>query len=119
MVATNTDQHLTKEEKEELEAEQFTDVTDNQVESTSERELRDATLRIIVQRNDFLLPKLMDMLLIHKTLEVSPTYQRRSRWDIKRKSRLIESFWSTFRCLQFSYLKTSLPNMKSWTVSSE
>ena len=32
------------------------------------------------------------MLRARKTLEVSPYYQRRARWDIPRKSKLIESF---------------------------
>ena len=60
--------------------------------TASEKEFRDAAMQIIVQRNDFLLPNLIDMLRTHKTLEVSPYYQRRARWDIGRKSRLIESF---------------------------
>ena len=53
---------------------------------------RDATLQLAVQRNDFLLANLIDMLQTHKTLEISPYYQRRARFDIPRKSRLIESF---------------------------
>ena len=32
------------------------------------------------------------MFRTHKTLEVSPYYQRRARWDIARQSKLIESF---------------------------
>ena len=89
MVAINTEESITREE---LEAEQFDDVTDDSTESTSEQELRDASLRIVVQRNDFLLPNLLDMLKTHRTLDVSPYYQRRARWDPRRKSRLIESF---------------------------
>lgn len=78
--------------KEERDAERFEDVEDGQGEGASEQEFRDATLQLVVQRNDFLLPNLIDMLQTHKTLEVSPYYQRRARWDISRKSRLIESF---------------------------
>lgn len=60
--------------------------------SASEQEFRDARMQIVVQRNDFLLPNLIDMLRTHKTLEIAPYYQRRARWDNARKSRLIESF---------------------------
>ena len=83
-----TDQRIAKEERE---AERFDDVAEGSNTGTSEQEFRDASLQIIVQRNDFLLPNLIDMLRTHKTLEVSPYYQRRARWDIARKSRLIES----------------------------
>ena len=73
--------------------ESFDDVgTDEDSSSiTSEQEFQEAALQIIVQRNDFLLPNLIDMLQTHKTLEVAPYYQRRARWDNGRKSRLIES----------------------------
>ena len=77
---------------EELEAELFSDLDENVGTVEPEQEFRDAALRIVVQRNDFLLPNLIDMLITHKTLEVSPYYQRRARWDITRKSKLIESF---------------------------
>ena len=82
-------------EVEEQHAEKFDDVDDvveGSVELKSEQEFRDAALQIIVQRNDFLLPNLMDMINVHKTVEVTPYYQRRERWDNRRKSRLIESF---------------------------
>ena len=57
-----------------------------------ENEFRDAAMRIVVQRNDFLLLNLLDMLVRHRSLEIAPHYQRRTRWDNGRKSRLIESF---------------------------
>ena len=78
--------------QEEDQAERFDDVTENSEPDVSEQEFRDAALRIIVQRNDFLLPNLIDMLTTRGTLEISPYYQRRARWDTRRKSRLIESF---------------------------
>ena len=78
--------------REERQAERFDDVPEGSGASVSEQEFRDAALQIIVQRNDFLLPNLIDMLKTHKTLEVSPYYQRRARWDAARKSKLIESF---------------------------
>lgn len=76
---------------EELEDEQFEDVEETSEGDASEKEFRDARMQIVVQRNDFLLPNLIDMVRTHKTLEISPYYQRRARWDIGRKSRLIES----------------------------
>ena len=78
--------------KEELKEERFDDVSEDHLEAISEQELRDAAMQIIIQRNDFLLPNLIDMLRTHKTLEISPYYQRRARWDTARKSRLVESF---------------------------
>ena len=78
--------------REEDQAEQFDDVTERAEPDASEQEFRDAALRVIVQRNDFLLPNLIDMLRTHRTLEISPYYQRRARWDTRRKSKLIESF---------------------------
>ena len=89
MVGLLADTSVTKEEMEE---EQFDDVEEEPGSGESEQEFRDATLQLVVQRNDFLLPNLIDMLQTHKTLEVSPYYQRRARWDISRKSKLIESF---------------------------
>ena len=89
MVELLADYNMTKEERE---AERFDDVKEGSNAGASEQEFRDATLQIVVQRNDFLLPNLIDMLQTHKTLEVSPYYQRRARWDISRKSKLIESF---------------------------
>ena len=77
---------------EELEDEQFEDVAEDSEGTASEQEFRDARMQIVVQRNDFLLPNLIDMLRTHKTLEIAPYYQRRARWDSVRKSRLVESF---------------------------
>ena len=76
----------------ELEDERFDDTDETSERDASEREFRDASMQIVVQRNDFFLPNLIDMVRTHKTLEISPYYQRRARWDIDRKSRLIESF---------------------------
>ena len=79
-------------EEEEEQAERFDDAREDSSLDPSEQEFRDAALQIVVQRNDFFLPNLIDMLRTHKSMEVSPYYQRRARWDISRKSRLIESF---------------------------
>ena len=78
--------------REEIQAERFDDMEEDSDTDASEQEFRDAALQIVVQRNDFLLPNLIDMLKTHKTMEVSPYYQRRARWDTERKSKLIESF---------------------------
>ena len=89
MIDLTTDQRTLKEERD---AERFDDLSGEPQTDASEQEFRDATLQIILQRNDFLLPNLIDMLRTHRTLEVTPHYQRRERWDMARKSKLIESF---------------------------
>ena len=90
-LASEVEEQLVAEVEGQL-AEKFDDVNEEPIELNSEKEFRQAALRIIIQRNDFLLPNLIDMLKIHKTIEVAPYYQRRERWDNRRKSRLIESF---------------------------
>ncbi|NVO30243.1 DUF262 domain-containing protein [Hymenobacter lapidiphilus] len=47
--------------------------------------------RIIVQRNDFLVPNLIQMINNKDVLNLSPDYQRRKRWNDIKKSHLIES----------------------------
>ena len=88
MIELPTEESALAEERKD---EQFEDVSEESKSTTSEKQFQEAALRVIVQRNDFLLPNLIDMLRTHKTLEVSPYYQRRERWDVPRKSRLIES----------------------------
>ena len=93
MVELLADYDLTEEFiEEELKDERFEDLQDEASVRASEQEYREAALRVVLQRNDFLLPNLIDMFYTHKTLNVSPFYQRRSRWDTPRKSKLIESF---------------------------
>ena len=93
MVELLTDYSISKVElEEELEAERFEDMGEEPEVATSEKEYREAALRVVLQRNDFLLQNLIDMFRTHKTLEMSPYYQRRARWDITRQSKLIESF---------------------------
>lgn len=85
-----------EELRDELEKEIFEDSAETLPVTLEEAEIasrfRDAAVRIVVQRNDFFLPNLIDMMTAHKTVNVSPFYQRRLRWDLKKKSRLIESF---------------------------
>ena len=89
MATQSTEEGITREERQ---AERFDDVGEDSSLDPSEQEFQEATLQIVVQRNDFLLPNLIDMLKTHRSMEVSPYYQRRARWDPSRKSRLIESF---------------------------
>lgn len=49
------------------------------------------TYRIVTQRNDFLIPNLVQSMENDQYINLTPPYQRRLRWDSKRKSRLIES----------------------------
>jgi hypothetical protein len=47
--------------------------------------------RIVTQRNDFLVPNILQMMSNNEILNIAPEYQRRKRWDSKKKSHLIES----------------------------
>jgi len=48
--------------------------------------------RIVTETNREKLPNFIDALKRNDYMEVRPFYQRRSRWDIERQSKLIESF---------------------------
>ncbi|EFL49220.1 protein of unknown function DUF262 [Solidesulfovibrio fructosivorans JJ]] len=47
--------------------------------------------RVVYQTNTFFLPQLRDLIRNKSILNIRPEYQRRLRWDNKRKSLLIES----------------------------
>lgn len=47
--------------------------------------------RLNQERNDFLLPQVLDFVKQRKWLNLRPEYQRRLVWDAKKKSRFIES----------------------------
>ena len=84
-------QEVTREElQDELKKESFEDCVETPPTTLEEIEIesrfRETAVRIVVQRNDFLLPNLIDMMTVHKTINVSPFYQRRLRWDIKKQS---------------------------------
>jgi hypothetical protein len=57
-----------------------------------EKSIVDSPFRAIYQTNNFLLPQIKDVIDESKTVNLRPEYQRRSRWSIKQKSLLIESF---------------------------
>ena len=60
----------------ELEDERFDDTDETSERDASEREFRDASMQIVVQRNDFFLPNLIDMVRTHDAREPI----RRSRY---------------------------------------
>lgn len=47
--------------------------------------------RIVIQRNDFLIPNIMQMVRDRDILNLAPSYQRRKRWNDTKRSHLIES----------------------------
>lgn len=47
--------------------------------------------RIVIQRNDFLIPNVLQMVKDRDILDLAPTYQRRKRWNDTKRSHLIES----------------------------
>ena len=49
-------------------------------------------LRVVQDRNDFFLRHVVDFIEDRKWGNLTPEYQRRLRWDNKKKSKLIESF---------------------------
>ena len=64
------------------------DASDRKIEDYFER----GRLRVVQDRNDFFLPHVLDFIEGRKWGNLRPEYQRRLRWDDKKKSRLIESF---------------------------
>ena len=47
--------------------------------------------KIYIQRNDFLIPNILQMVKEKEVFDLTPSYQRRLRWSDKKKSHLIES----------------------------
>ena len=62
-----------------------------QKESDIEAKYDTGQARIVIQRNDFLVPNVLQMLERREILDLSPTYQRRARWNNTKRSHLIES----------------------------
>ncbi|MEP2280351.1 DUF262 domain-containing protein [Maribacter sp.] len=56
-----------------------------------EKKLRNGIFNLIQERNDFLLPQVIDFVKVKEWMNIQPEYQRRRVWDIKRKSQFIES----------------------------
>ena len=64
------------------------DASDRKIENFFER----GRLRVVQDRNDFFLPHVLDFIEGRSWGNLHPEYQRRLRWDNKKKSKLIESF---------------------------
>lgn len=60
-------------------------------ESDIENKYNTNQAQIFIQRNDFLIPNLLQMIENKEVLDISPPYQRRARWNDKKRSHLIES----------------------------
>ena len=63
--------------------------------SLTDREIEDlydaGEYRLHQERNDFLLPQIVDFIRTNRWINLHPEYQRRLVWDVKKKSLLIES----------------------------
>lgn len=57
-----------------------------------EKAFQEGRLRVVQDRNDFFLPHVVDFIKVRRWGNLRPEYQRRLRWDDKKKSKLIESF---------------------------
>lgn len=56
-----------------------------------QKKLSNGIFNLVQDRHDFLLPHVIDLINNKGWLNIQPEYQRRRVWDIKRKSKLIES----------------------------
>lgn len=74
---------------EELESDEAEPVSST--EKQIEKKYNEGQARIIIQRNDFLVPNLLSMCDRKEVMDVSPPYQRRARWGAVKRSHLIES----------------------------
>jgi hypothetical protein len=63
-------------------------LSDKQIENLYEK----GRFRVLQERNDFMLPQVLDYVKKNRWINTRPEYQRRLRWDNKKKSQLIESF---------------------------
>ena len=67
----------------------------NMATKISDRELEEmydkGTFRLTQERNDFLLPQILDFVREKQWMNLHPEYQRRLVWDNKKRSRFIES----------------------------
>ncbi|XAP77858.1 DUF262 domain-containing protein [Citromicrobium bathyomarinum] len=63
-------------------------MSDREIEAQFQR----GRLRVIQEKNDFFLPHVVDFIEGRQWGNLRPEYQRRLRWDQRKKSKLIESF---------------------------
>jgi len=68
---------------------------DKQSKKATIRQIEDkfarTAFRLSQERNDFLLPQILDFVNKNKWINIHPEYQRRLVWDVGKKSRFIES----------------------------
>ena len=76
------------EQEDETISMQSSDLTDRQIEKIFDQ----GRFRLHQDRNDFMLPQVLDFIEKRMWMNIRPEYQRRLRWDATKKSRLIESF---------------------------
>jgi len=88
-----TDKPLSRKESKEILHELHDDVIS--IEPSSEEALLQkydrGQAQIITQRNDFLVPNILQMVRDKEVLNLAPVYQRRKRWNDTKKSHLVES----------------------------
>lgn len=65
-----------------------TALSDGQLDTLYQR----GRFRLIQERNDFMLPQILDYVKKDQWINTQPAYQRRLRWNRRKKSALIESF---------------------------
>jgi Protein of unknown function DUF262 len=71
---------------------EFDDVEKEELsEASIVKKYDEGQARIIIQRNDFLIPNILQMVEKRDVLNLSPKYQRRIRWTDIKRSHLIES----------------------------
>jgi hypothetical protein len=88
------EEEITSEEEITIDSDEdaeFDIISFNSVEEI-EKSIIDSPFRAVYQINNFFLPQIQDVVDESKTVNLRPEYQRRSRWTIKQKSLLIESF---------------------------
>src|SRR5690242_16616779 len=56
-----------------------------------QEKFNDTAFRIVQERNDFLLPQVIDLIKTKKWINLRPEYQRRLVWDDKKRSLFVES----------------------------
>jgi hypothetical protein len=56
-----------------------------------EKKFEDTAFRLTQERNDFLLPQIVDFVRARKWMNLRPEYQRRLVWDVEKRSLFIES----------------------------
>ena len=58
-----------------------------------EEKFEDTAFRLTQERNDFLLPQVVDFVRKERWINLRPEYQRRSVWDAPKRSLFIESLF--------------------------